>query len=120
MNQPLAPVPQKPTLIWLICAVGFLWYGLLFVFSVFGILGMSFAFGWLGLVGGVLWVVLVLLHWLPLIGYFQMRRWGVWLFAVLFVLGLVGDLVDGQFAWWITIINAVVLLVGVVYYRQMT
>lgn len=120
MNQPLTPISQRPTLIWLICAVGFLWYGLLFIFSVFGVFGMSFAFGWLGLVGGILWLALVLLHWLPLVGFFQMRRWGVWLFAVLFVLGLVGDLVDGQFIWWITIINAAVLLVGVAYYRQMT
>ncbi|MBE3087654.1 MAG: hypothetical protein IMZ71_00830 [Chloroflexi bacterium] len=54
-----------------------------------------------------------------LIGLWQMRRWGLWLFTALSVLIVGVSLLDGIFTWYSTILQAMLIMGGFAFYEQM-
>ncbi|MCX5970402.1 MAG: hypothetical protein NTV14_02640 [Coprothermobacterota bacterium] len=124
MNIALKKTPERPIIITIICILGFVLYAIVFVLGLIAFIGLASLFG-MGLIWiGLLSLVLTLIFFWPLIGYWNMRKWGPIMFTVLTVISIILELVGGSFlTTWDSIIsliiNVIVIVVGFLYYKQM-
>ncbi|MEI6308357.1 MAG: hypothetical protein WCP58_01785 [bacterium] len=125
MNVALNKAPVRPVIITIICILGFVLYAIVFILGLIAFIGLASLFG-MGLIWiGLLSLVLTLIFFWPLIGYWNMRKWGPIMFTVLTILSIILELVGGSFLTsWDSIIsliiNIVVIVVGFLYYNRMT
>lgn len=124
MNVALRKAPERPLIISIICILGFILYAIVFILGLIAFIGLASLFG-VGLIWiGLLSLVLTLVFFWPLIGYWNMRKWGPIMFTVLVILSIILELVGGSFlTTWDSIIsliiNIVVIVVGFLYYNKM-
>jgi hypothetical protein len=117
---------QRPVIITIICIIGFVLYGILFVLGLITLIGVAALFGGIGAFVGILLLAVTLLYLWPLIGYWNMRKWGPIFFTVLFAIQIILAIVNNSFAsyvatdWIGLLINVAIIAIGFAYYKQMT
>jgi hypothetical protein len=125
METALRKAPERPVVITIICILGFVLYGLVFILGLISFIGLASVFGMEFLWIGLLSLAITLIFFWPLIGYWNMRKWGPIMYTVLAILSTILELVGGSFlATWSSvvslIINILVIVVGFIYYNKMT
>lgn len=129
MEQPTPSlVPTKPTkgprpaVITVICILGFIGVGaivLMALFALTGGAGYGTGFGLPLTWAGILLLAMSLVQLWPLVGMWNMKKYGVIAYSVLFVIGQLSVMIDGRINWWSLVVGLVVIAIGFSYYNQM-
>jgi len=111
--------PERPLIITIICILGFIGAAVGFLVGIIALIGGSLILGGFGMILGILILAIMLLNFWPLIGLWNMQKWGVIWYTVLAVISLVFSLINGTFSWWTLLINMAVIAICFTYYNQM-
>jgi hypothetical protein len=111
--------PERPLIITIICILGFIGSAAGFLVGIIALIGGSLILGGFGMILGILILAIMLLNFWPLIGLWNMQKWGVIWYTVLTVISLVFSLINGTFSWWTLLINIAVIAICFSYYKQM-
>jgi hypothetical protein len=109
--------PQRPMIITISCTIGFVVFGLstLTIPSMYGMITAAYG-DWYGPV----WLLFLGLTLASLIGYWRMKRWGVFLYVGAFIVGTAAGILLGlPFTIPGVIVPALISALGLAYLRRM-
>jgi hypothetical protein len=125
-TQPLLPTnPTKgsrPVVITIICILGFIGVAAIVLMALLALTGGASSDIGLGLPltwAGILLLAMSLVQLWPLLGMWNMKKYGVIAYAVLFVIGQLSVIINGRMNWWSFVVGLAVIAVGFSYYNQM-
>jgi len=129
MERPIQPFTStkpakgaRPVVITIICILGFIGVGAIVLMALFALTGGAVSGTGFGLPltwAGILLLAMSLVQLWPLLGMWNMKKYGVIAYTVLFVIGQLSVIIDGRMNWWSFVVGLAVIAMGFSCYNQM-